>query len=384
MKRIWDLPTSPGIRCPNQQRQMTQDWSSRLAVVDGHHGTMPQKRPLRAATWASVTPSPSHLRVLAPLSNVDALPTIPKIFAFETPEKLLHKEGKLSPHSDAENNPEPARLSRSPKASGPTSPIRLPVSPSPTPPPPSSSSPLNRSVSLCDARHRHSFKGSAPRTSRKRQSDEPTPGQQTRFPVAPLPLKPPKRQRTELHILPAQSPLNRCTTVVPTLESLLTSPRFVAPSSTSKASPGLRGTQSMVVKPTGAELSVKWSLDEGLFYIQPSINPEPFSFVAGRYSSQRLSTLDALLWGIGWQQGAAEPKVQASKGFIFVDAKDPNCLKGLVDSLEARWVGMTPDSRSLAGSLFVLSFEDLGYLYRIRPSLESNNIIPIWSSCIPA
>ncbi|KAG8949876.1 hypothetical protein FRC04_008179 [Tulasnella sp. 424] len=385
MKRIWDLPTSPGIRCPNQQRQMTQDWSSRLAAVDGHHGTTQRKRPSRAATWASVTPSPSPLRVLAPLSNVDSLPAIPKMFGFETPEKLSHKEGKLSPHSDRENNPEPVKQSRSPKTSSPTSPIRLPVSPSPTPPPPSSSPPLNRSVSLCDARHRRSLKGDAPRMSRKRQSDDPTPGQQARFPVALLPLKPPKRQRTELDVFPAQAPLNRCTTVVlPTLESLLTSPRFADPSRTSKASPGLRGTQSMVVKPTSAELFVKWSLDEGLFYIQPSVNPEPFSFVAGRYSSQRLSTLDALLWGIGWQQGAAESKVQANKGFIFVDAKDPNCLKGLVDSLEARWAGMTPESRGLAGSLFVLSFEDLGYLYRIQTSFENQNIIPIWSSCIPA
>ncbi|KAG9041431.1 hypothetical protein FS837_012271 [Tulasnella sp. UAMH 9824] len=335
MKRIWDLPTSPGVRCLKQQRQMTQDWDSRLAAVDGPQGTLQQKGPSRAATWASISPSPSPLRVLGQLSNVESIPTAPKLLAFEKPEKLLHKDRKASLEHGIENDPEVARRSISPKTPVPSL-VRLAASPSPTPPPPPTSSPLKRRASSIDVRHRHSLDGSATRLPRKRHSDESTsvmPGQSLR------PSKPPKRQRTELHlpsVPPARPSLNRSNTEVPTLESLLTSPRFGNPAL--KAFPALRGTRSMLAMPAGKNMPVKWSLDDGLFCIQPSSSPEPYSLVAGRYASHRLGTLDALLWGIGWQQGGVvESKAQAKRGFIFVDMKDPECLQELVRGLEARF-----------------------------------------------
>ncbi|KIO24857.1 hypothetical protein M407DRAFT_25816 [Tulasnella calospora MUT 4182] len=386
MKRIWDLPTSPGMRCPNHQRRLTQDWDSRLAAVDGHQVALKPKRPSRAATWASISPSPSPFRVFGHLSNVEPTPTAPKLLAFGKPEKSPDKERKASLDPDVENNPEVAKPSNSPKTPIPSL-VRLPVSPSPTPPPPPVSSPLKRRASSIDIRQHHSLEGGALRLPRKRHSDESTSGVQARPTAALLPSKPPKRQRTELYVHPvpsARPSLNRCSTEVPTLESLLTSPRFGGPASTPKAPRrGVRGTQSMHVMPASKDVPVKWSLDEGsLFYIQPSANPEPYSLVAGRYASQRLGTLDALLWGIGWQQGVSvEFKAQAKRGFIFVDVGEPKCLRELIDSLEARWAGVKQESRPVAGPLFVLSFEDLGNLYRSQSS-GSKDITPIWSSCI--
>ncbi|KAG8893113.1 hypothetical protein FRC00_010993, partial [Tulasnella sp. 408] len=382
MKRIWDLPTSPGVRCPKQQHQMTQDWDSRLAAVDGPRGTLQQKRPSRAATWASISPSPSPFRVLGQLSNVGLVPFTPKLLSFEKPEKLFYKDRKASLEHGIENDPEAARRSISPKTPVPSL-VRLPASPSPTPPPPSASPPLKRRASSIDVRKRRSLDGSTPRLPRKRHSDESASGMPGHSSTAPRPSKPPKRQRTMLHVssvTPARPSLNRCNTEVPTLESLLTSPRFGNPAL--KACPGLRSTQSMSAMPASKNVSIEWSLDGGLFYIQPSTSPEPYSLVAGRYASQRLGTLDALLWGIGWQQGGAvESKAQAKRGLIFVDVNEPKFLEELVGSLEARWTGMKSESRRTAGPLFVLSFEDLGNLYRIHSSGDKN-ITPIWSSCI--
>ncbi|KAG8893098.1 hypothetical protein FRC00_011034, partial [Tulasnella sp. 408] len=149
MKRIWDLPTSPGVRCPKQQHQMTQDWDSRLAAVDGPRGTLQQKRPSRAATWASISPSPSPFRVLGQLSNVGLIPFTPKLLAFEKPQKLFYKDRKASLEHGIENDPEVARRSISPKTPVPSL-VRLPASPSPTPPPPSASPPLKRRASSID------------------------------------------------------------------------------------------------------------------------------------------------------------------------------------------------------------------------------------------
>lgn len=377
MKQIWALPVSPGARSLEGRDDRLREWIEKLAAIDGppkpskkraeisRGETSPAKRarPLRTSNVPTPPPSsPSPVtRRTEPENqppethdNMLGSPQLPSprfVSRFATPEAVRHFAPAI-PLAIPTPQTSPLRPAGPPRKAvqGPNQALRR-VDPAPHVPSVQSHPTPVPAIGLAIP---------TPNTKPLRASKS-----------LPQPASPSKRDkaRKESHKPGRRLRVSRSESTIPTLASLYTLSR--KPTLPTRPVPQkAHSMPSMLTRsqlPSGSE----WNLDAALYYVQSSskttFNP---SRLSAEYSSQRLSTLEGLLWGISRSGGAT---TAVEKGFIFVDNNEER-LEAIIKVVEE-----ARESRNLK-PLFIFDSEHLPYFYRHLSPAASRPIQPLWSS----
>lgn len=376
MKQIWALPVSPGARSDDKRADRVRDWLGKLAALDGPARTSTKRRstgetsPAKRARVQPVlrasnvpTPPPSSPKVDSPLPRRSRPENRP-------PDVLR------SPQPPSPPSPEAVRRTPLTIPTPQTSPIRLPVAR------PISPEIMLIAPQLC-------VQPTEPNLDTDTSMAEVTPD----VPIVPKPRSPKRKPLRGSKSLPHPAPSShrdqerrktgrrlrpsRSESTIPTLASLYTLARKPVLPNKALVPPKPRKAHSMSSVPLKSSLPVKtdWSMENALFYVQSSATPP--SRPPAEYHSQRLGTLEGLLWGIGWGGAAMSQESSVESGFVFVDAKDETRLKNIIEALE----DARPEGREPITPLYIFDSADLPYFYP-QLSNTTRSIQPLWSSSL--
>ncbi|KAG8908637.1 hypothetical protein FRB99_004925 [Tulasnella sp. 403] len=390
MKKIWDLPVSPGIRSSDKRQERMDTWLNKLIEVDAPK--QGRKRRLPEKSIGPLSPSPTKRRRSTARENpapgastVSSKPCKGNMGPLHGAASPISQYG-LRQHCRSENQGTPpvADKPRSRLLSPPQSPLALPVR-----------SPLklisqNTMVPSTTDAAQTSASSAGP------MYDSPRDESTLRRPR----LLPQSVSAPEIGQAPPNLKLRRRirkshTTdgAIPSLAGLLTLSRSVSGIDSGRGPPATQRTIVMhppeLTPPEGApdaevndhRTKTGCKLAEGvLFYVQPPLDVravvEQAVVTPQRLMRQRLGTLEALLWGLGWRGGSTNgPSRGVNKGFVFVDVGDIECVRKVVTGLEEI-------RDSLKGEycpLFVFGMDKLPLFYSDQ-LLGTRDVAPLWSS----